>query len=104
MWGMQVLLVNAYVLYRTAHSIIWKTEKKLILSQYEFQEEILKAWMEDEKSDSKGQKKRKFTENQVSSYRSSSSESLEVFGQTRSSRASVQLEVTALLRGRKIND
>jgi hypothetical protein len=36
MWGVQVLLVNAYVLYRTAHCIIWKTEKKLILSQYEF--------------------------------------------------------------------
>jgi hypothetical protein len=75
-----VLLVNASVLYRTAHSIIWKTEKKLILSQYEFREEIVKASMEDEKSDSKGQKKRKFTENQVSSYHSSSSESVEVLG------------------------
>ncbi len=36
MWGVQVLLVNAYVLYWTAHSIIWKTDKKLILSQYRF--------------------------------------------------------------------
>jgi len=28
MWGLQVLLVNAYLLYRSAHIIIWKTERK----------------------------------------------------------------------------
>jgi hypothetical protein len=100
MWGVQVLLVNAYVLYRTAHSIIWKTEKKKILTQYRFREEIVKAWMEGEKSDSEGQKKRKLSENQVSTY-SSTSESL---GRTRSSVTSIQSEVTVLQRGRKIND
>ena len=100
MRGVQVLLVNAYVLYRTAHSIIWKTEKKKILTQYRFREEIVKAWMEGEKSDSEGQKKRKLSENQVSTY-SSTSESL---GRTRSSVTSIQSEVTVLQRGRKIND
>ena len=100
MWGVQVLLVNAYVLYRTAHSIIWKTEKKKIVTQYRFREEIVKAWMEEEKSDSEGQKKRKLSENQVSTY-SSTSESL---GRTRSSVTSIQSEVTVLQRGRKIND
>jgi hypothetical protein len=48
MWGLQVLLINAYVLYRTAHQFIWKTDKKKILSQYQFREEIVKAWMLEE--------------------------------------------------------
>ncbi len=45
MWGVEVLLVNAYVLYRTAHLYIWKTEKKKILEQYAFREVIVIAWM-----------------------------------------------------------
>ena len=105
MWGVQVLLVNAYVLYRTAHCIVWKTDKKLILSQYQFREEIIKAWMEDDKSSSEGQRKRKLPDNQVSSYRSSSSESVEIISaRTRSSVATNQTESTALQRGRKVND
>ncbi len=28
MWGIQILLVNAYVLYKSAHFLIWKTEGK----------------------------------------------------------------------------
>ena len=28
MWGIQLLLVNAYVLYKTAHLLIWKRQKK----------------------------------------------------------------------------
>lgn len=42
------MLINAYVLYRTAHQFIWKTDKKKILSQYQFREEIVKAWMLEE--------------------------------------------------------
>ena len=30
MWGLQVLLVNAYVLYRSAHLLIWKTAANTI--------------------------------------------------------------------------
>jgi hypothetical protein len=60
--------------------------------------------MEEEKSESEGQKKRKLSENQVSSYRSSSSESVEILGRTRSSVASIQSELTVLQRGRKVND
>jgi hypothetical protein len=36
MWGVQILLVNAYILYKSAHLQIWKTEKKKLLSQYDF--------------------------------------------------------------------
>ena len=28
MWGLQVLIVNAYVLHRSAHIVIWKMDKK----------------------------------------------------------------------------
>jgi hypothetical protein len=46
MWGLQVLLVNAYILYHSAHILIWKTNKKNILDQYKFREEIVKSWMD----------------------------------------------------------
>ncbi len=58
MWGLQVLLVNAFVLYRTAHRLIWKTEKKLILSHYEFWEAIIKACIDgDDDKENESQKK-----------------------------------------------
>lgn len=44
MWGVQILLVNAYILYKSAHLQIWKTEKKKLLSQYDFRREIVLAW------------------------------------------------------------
>jgi hypothetical protein len=49
-------------------------------------------------------KKRKLSENHVSSHRSLSSESVEILRCTCSSVASIQLEVTVLQRGHKIND
>lgn len=94
-------LINACVLYWTAHIIIWKTAKSWYC---QFQEEIIKAWMEKEKSVSEGQKKRKLSDNQVSSYRSSSSESMKILGRTWTSVASVQSECTVLQRGRKASD
>jgi hypothetical protein len=36
MWGVQVLLVNAYVLYKTTHLYMWKKNKKSLMSHYEF--------------------------------------------------------------------
>ena len=61
--------------------------------------------MEEDKSSSEGQRKRKLPDNQVSSYRSSSSESVEIISaRTRSSVATNQTESTALQRGRKVND
>ena len=36
MWGVQVLLINAYVLYKTTHLVIWCKDKKSLLSHYEF--------------------------------------------------------------------
>ncbi len=68
------------------------------------QEKIVKVWKEKEKSDSEGQKKRKLEDNQVSSYRSSSSDSVEVLGCTRSSFASIQLKLAVLQRGCQVND
>ena len=46
MWSIQILLVNAYVLYKSAHLLIWKTNKKKFLSQYDFRKEIVMAWFE----------------------------------------------------------
>ncbi len=46
MRGLQVLLVNTYVLYGSAHINIWKMDKKNILDQYKFREEIVKSWMD----------------------------------------------------------
>jgi len=46
MWGVQVLLVNSYILYKTAHLLIWKTPKKNVLSQYDFRHAIVLRWFE----------------------------------------------------------
>ena len=103
MWGLQVLLVNAFVLYRTAHCLIWKTEKKLILSHYEFREAIVKAWIEgDDDKENESQKKRKLTESQMSSCGSSSAQVEILAGRTRSSNTS-EVDKTHQ-RGRRIND
>ena len=54
MWGVQVLLVNAFVLYKTLHPFIWKREKKQVLSQYEFCCQVVLEWLcsSEEKEDS----------------------------------------------------
>jgi hypothetical protein len=43
-WGIQVLLVNSYLLYKTAHLIVWKKDPKTLLSHYEFRYAIVMAW------------------------------------------------------------
>ena len=43
-WGIQVSLVNSYLLYKTAHLYIWKRDPKTIMSQYDFQYQIDLAW------------------------------------------------------------
>ena len=45
MWGFGVLLVNAYILYKTAHLYIWCQKKEDILSQYEFRKEVALSWI-----------------------------------------------------------
>ena len=45
MWGVQVLLVNAFILYKSAHLLIWKTPAKLVLSQYDFRRAIVLKWL-----------------------------------------------------------
>ena len=49
MWGVQVLLVNAYLLYKTSHLITWKTNK--IMSHYDFRKQIVLAWLGDKEDD-----------------------------------------------------
>ena len=47
MWGLGVILVNAYLCYKNAHLLIWCTDKKDIMSQYDFRKSIVLAWMHD---------------------------------------------------------
>ncbi len=37
---MQVLLVNSYVLYKTAHIYVWKMDSKSVMMQYDFRYRI----------------------------------------------------------------
>ncbi len=43
-WGIQVLLVNAYLLYKTAHLHVWKKDPKTTKPHYEFCFAIVMAW------------------------------------------------------------
>ena len=54
MWGVQVLLVNAFILYKSAHLLIWKTPAKLVLSQCDFRRAIALEWLgvEDQSAES----------------------------------------------------
>ena len=45
MWGFGVLLVNAYILYKTAHLYVWCKKKESILSQYDFRKEVVLTWI-----------------------------------------------------------
>jgi hypothetical protein len=40
LWGVQVCLVNAYVMYRHAHLYIWKMKESSLLSHYDFQKMV----------------------------------------------------------------
>jgi hypothetical protein len=41
----QLLLVNAYILYKTTHLLTWKKKKKTLLSHYEFWSQIALEWL-----------------------------------------------------------
>lgn len=43
-WGIQVLLVNSYLLYKTAHVLVWKNNPKTVMSQYDFRYKLVLAW------------------------------------------------------------
>jgi len=45
MWGLQVLLVNAYILYRTTHLLTWEKAEKTLLSHYEFWRQLVLEWL-----------------------------------------------------------
>jgi hypothetical protein len=48
LWGVQVLLVNAYILYKHAHLYIWKTKASRLLTHYEFQKMVALNWINPE--------------------------------------------------------
>ena len=51
MWGLDVMIVNAFLLYTTAHLIIRSKKKDEVLSQYEFRKEIALFWIQKNMSD-----------------------------------------------------
>ena len=48
MWGIQLLLVNVHVLYKTTQLLIWHTNKSTIMSQYDFHKLIMLSWFDSE--------------------------------------------------------
>ena len=46
MWIFNVMLVNAYLLYKAHHIIIRFNKKDELLSQYEFREEMTLSWIQ----------------------------------------------------------
>ena len=53
MWGVGVLLGNAYIIYKTSHIYIWCTDKKEIMSQYEFRRSVALAYILNDTIDSR---------------------------------------------------
>ncbi len=45
LWGVQVLLVNAYILYKHAHIYIWKTKPSQILTHFQFRRLVALHWL-----------------------------------------------------------
>jgi hypothetical protein len=43
-WGIQVLLVNSYLLYKTAQILVWKKNPKSVMTQYDFRYKLVMAW------------------------------------------------------------
>ncbi len=49
MWGVETLLVNAFVLYRETHLLMWKTQQKKLLSHFQFRKNIALYWITGKK-------------------------------------------------------
>jgi len=45
LWGLETLLVNAYVLYKETHLKAWKTPSKKLLTHYDFRRDIILTWL-----------------------------------------------------------
>jgi hypothetical protein len=43
-WGIQVLLINVYLLYKTAHLRVWTKDPKNVMTQSDFQYKLVVAW------------------------------------------------------------
>jgi hypothetical protein len=45
MWGLETILVNAFVLYRETRQLVWKTQKKRMLTHFQFRKAIALSWL-----------------------------------------------------------
>ena len=100
MWGEQLLLAKAYILYKMTHLIIWKKDKKAFMSHYDFQCQIALAWLlGDDGSPTNNQpaKKRKIQDSMASDCSTTSAKARRVNDSTLDPRSGV-------LRGRLDDD
>jgi hypothetical protein len=49
MWGLETILVNAFVLYRETHRLVWKTQKKRMLTHFQFRKAVALSWLTGKK-------------------------------------------------------
>ena len=75
LWGVQVTLVNAYVMYKTAHIYIWKSKESSIMTHYSFQKMVALHLINPENFPLDGREnlKRKSNDDDVRSMRSTAS-------------------------------
>jgi len=52
MWGLETLLVNAFVLYRETHQLVWKTQKKKMFTHFQFCKAVALSWLTGKKASS----------------------------------------------------
>jgi hypothetical protein len=72
LWGIQVILVNAYVMYNAAHLYIWKSKESNIMTHYNFQKQVALHLINPEKFplENREKLKRKSSDSDVRSLQS----------------------------------
>jgi hypothetical protein len=49
MWGLETILLNSFVLYRETHRLVWKTQKKRMLTHFQFWKAVALSWLTGKK-------------------------------------------------------
>ena len=102
MWGFGVLLVNTYIIYKTAHIFIWCTDKKDIMSQYEFRKSVALSFILNDDKKSRTSRTESTTTKSVSSC-STSKKSLSV-AESRGRRGNQQDNLHSKRKAKRFND
>jgi hypothetical protein len=63
LWGVQVCLVNAYMMYQHAHLYIWKMKESSLLSYYDFQKMVALHLINPEKYPLSGSRQKRKCDN-----------------------------------------